>query len=124
MLSNRRIARNRAESFDPPGSIPDRWKTTQEGAKRFLREAQAAGKLESEHVCRVHDVGTLETGSPYMVMEYMEGGGLGVLVREQCRPTPGVVVALLQAFEALAEAHALNIVHRDIRLLKAIDSLI
>jgi eukaryotic-like serine/threonine-protein kinase len=84
--------------------------------KRFLREAQAAVKLRSEHVCKVHDVGTLENGSPYMVMEFMDGMELGDLARERGRLPPGEVVDLvLQACEALAEAHALGIVHRDIK---------
>jgi hypothetical protein len=88
----------------------------QQIVKRFLREAQAAVKLKSEHVCKVHDVGTLENGSPYMVMEFMEGMELGALARERGRLPPGEVVELvLQACEALAEAHALGIVHRDIK---------
>src|SRR4051812_38881895 len=40
--------------------------------ERFLREAKAAAKVKSEHVCRVHDVGRLESGEPYLVMEYLE----------------------------------------------------
>src|SRR5262245_27726359 len=43
---------------------------------RFLREAQAAVKIKSEHVARVSDVGTLDSGAPYMVMEYLEGRDL------------------------------------------------
>jgi eukaryotic-like serine/threonine-protein kinase len=88
----------------------------QQVVKRFLREAQAAVKLKSEHVCKVYDVGTLENGSPYMVMEFMEGMELGDLARERGRLTPGEVVEfVLQACDALAEAHALGIVHRDIK---------
>src|SRR5438046_2570913 len=43
---------------------------------RFAREAQATGRIKSEHVARVVDVGMLETGAPYMVMEYLEGSDL------------------------------------------------
>src|SRR5262249_24362933 len=47
---------------------------TQEGSlERFLREARAAAKLKGEHVTRVHDVGRLENGAPYMVMEHLSG---------------------------------------------------
>ncbi len=81
---------------------------------RFLREAQAAVRLKSEHVARVIDVGTLETGAPYMVLEYLEGTDLAHARRHQL--TPGVVCdLLLQACEALAEAHANGIIHRDIK---------
>src|ERR1700753_4200031 len=44
-----------------------------EASQRFLREARAAVKIQSEHVARVIDVGTLEGGAPYMVMEYLAG---------------------------------------------------
>jgi eukaryotic-like serine/threonine-protein kinase len=44
--------------------------------QRFLREAQAAVRLKSEHVARVLDVGVLESGAPYMVLEYLEGADL------------------------------------------------
>src|SRR5580700_8099517 len=48
-----------------------------EAATRFLREARAAVKIKSEHVARVSDVGKLDTGAPYMVMELLEGSDLG-----------------------------------------------
>ena len=40
---------------------------------RFIREARAAVKIKSQHVARVIDVSQLEDGSPYMVMEYLDG---------------------------------------------------
>ncbi|GAB4514692.1 MAG: hypothetical protein Tsb0020_33220 [Haliangiales bacterium] len=84
--------------------------------ERFRREAQAVVKLKSEHVCRVIDVGTLDSGAPYMVMEFLAGRDLDDLLREHGRFPPGFAVDLiLQACEALAEAHALGIVHRDIK---------
>src|SRR3974390_3214604 len=43
---------------------------------RFLREARAAARLRGEHVARVSDVGTLESGAPYQVIEYLEGSDL------------------------------------------------
>src|SRR5690242_21297267 len=42
-------------------------------AERFKREAWAVARIRGEHVCRVLDVGTLPSGIPYMVMEYLEG---------------------------------------------------
>ncbi len=83
---------------------------------RFLREARAAVKIHSEHVSRVLDVGTLGTGAPYMVMELLDGDDLEqVLARRGPLPVPEVVGYLLQACEAVAEAHSLGIVHRDLK---------
>jgi hypothetical protein len=83
---------------------------------RFAREARAAVKIKSEHVARVTDVGTLENGAPYMVMEYLEGGDLSGWVTERgALPVEQAVDFLLQACEAIAEAHALGIVHRDLK---------
>src|SRR5215510_1350228 len=52
----------------------------QEAQVRFLREAQAAAKLTSDHVVRVFDVGTLDSGVPYMVMELLAGDDLAALL--------------------------------------------
>ena len=83
-------------------------------AERFLREAQAAVQLRSEHVARVLDVGGLEDGKPSMVLEYLDGADLSSFSRSEL--TVGSIVDLiLQACEALCEAHALGIVHRDIK---------
>src|SRR5262245_13658145 len=49
-------------------------------AARFLREAQAASRISSEHVARVLDVGTMDNGAPYMVMEYLDGCDLSQLL--------------------------------------------
>jgi serine/threonine-protein kinase len=83
---------------------------------RFLREAQSAIRLRGEHVARVGDVGVLPGGAPYMVMEYLRGADLSnELARRGTLPPAEVVDYVLQACEALAEAHALGIVHRDIK---------
>src|SRR5689334_10221990 len=83
---------------------------------RFMREAQAAVRLKGEHVARVIDVGTLPWGAPYMVMEYLEGRDLSAVIQQRgVLPAHEAADFLLQACEALAEAHALGIVHRDIK---------
>jgi serine/threonine-protein kinase len=83
---------------------------------RFLVEAKAAARLKSEHVVHVSDVGTLENGVPFMVMEFLEGCDLGdVLAREGPLPMELAVEYILQACEGLAEAHAARIVHRDLK---------
>jgi serine/threonine-protein kinase len=88
----------------------------QEVVGRFLREAQAAVQIRSEHVVRVSDVATLDDGVPYMVMEYLEGTDLKeTLERNGALPVATAVDYVLQACEALAEAHQLGIVHRDLK---------
>ncbi len=84
--------------------------------RRFLREGRAAVKIRNEHVARVMDVDTTADGRPYMVMEYLEGLDFGTLVRRRGPLEVTVAVdSILQAMEALAEAHALGIVHRDLK---------
>jgi serine/threonine-protein kinase len=83
---------------------------------RFLREARAAAKIRSEHVARVFDVGTLEDGAPYLVMEYLDGSDLSETVKNRGPLQTHVAVEyVLQACEAIAEAHAVGIIHRDIK---------
>ena len=90
--------------------------TNQEVVARFAREARAAVRIESEHVARVIDVGALESGAPYMVMEYLVGNDLQHRVAEHgALPIEEAVDYLLQACEAIAEAHAAGIVHRDLK---------
>jgi serine/threonine protein kinase len=83
---------------------------------RFLREARAAARIRSEHVARVTDVGTLETGVPYMVMEFLEGADLSRILREHGPlPIEDAVDYVVQTCEAIADAHALGIIHRDLK---------
>src|SRR5262249_29408438 len=83
---------------------------------RFAREARAASKIQGEHVARVLDVGTLESGAPFMVMEYLEGQDLSQLLESRgLLHVDEAIDYILQACEALAEAHAAGIVHRDLK---------
>jgi serine/threonine-protein kinase len=83
---------------------------------RFTREARAAATIRGEHVARVLDVGTLDGGAPYIVMEYLEGQDLAQVIAER-GPLPAEegVSFVLQACEAIAEAHAAGIIHRDLK---------
>ena len=84
--------------------------------ERFLREARAAGSLRSEHVARVTDFGTLETGAPYIVMEFLEGADLGdMLARVGKLRVHEAAEYVLQACKAMQEAHAQGIIHRDLK---------
>jgi serine/threonine-protein kinase len=87
-----------------------------EAVERFVREARATAKLKSEHAAKVLDVGRLETGAPYMVMEFLEGSDLGRVLQERGPlPVGQAVEWTVQACEAVAEAHAAGIVHRDLK---------
>ena len=87
-----------------------------EAAARFLREARAAGRLNSDHVCRVIDIGRFAGGAPYIVMEYLQGENLASVLRRRgpLRVTDAVDL-VMQAIEGLAEAHAHGIIHRDLK---------
>jgi serine/threonine-protein kinase len=83
---------------------------------RFTREARAAVRIQNDHVARVTDVGTLESGAPYMVMEYLDGTDLEDFTRKSGPLSiEEAIDFLLQACEAIAEAHGLGIVHRDLK---------
>jgi serine/threonine-protein kinase len=84
--------------------------------KRFLREAKAAAQLKNPHVTRVIDVCRLESGAPFIVMEYLDGETLRALIGRGVRlPYQEVALYTLQICEALGDAHAHGIVHRDLK---------
>ena len=87
-----------------------------EALERFRREARAAACISGEATARVMDVGTLDDGSPFLVMECLEGRDLDTLVAGRTRlPIETAVDYAIQACEGLAETHAAGIVHRDLK---------
>jgi len=84
--------------------------------ERFMREARAAAKLRGEHICRVHDVGALPDGAPYMVMELLEGQDLATVLKA-AGPIAEDLLAryMVEVCAAIAEAHAAGIIHRDLK---------
>ncbi len=83
---------------------------------RFLREARATARIESDHVVRVTDVAALPDGTPYMVMEYLEGEDLSQVLEERHQlPIEEATDYVLQACEGLAHAHAAGVIHRDLK---------
>ena len=96
--------------------ILERSNRHQEMATRLIREASAAARLSSPHVTRVLDVGRLDHGDPYVVMELLEGVDLGKYVKARgALPIVEAVTLVLQACEAIVEAHTHGIVHRDLK---------
>lgn len=82
---------------------------------RFLREGRAAANIKSEHVARVFDVARLDSGVPYIVMELLEGTNLAGLVKKGPLPAHIAIEYVLQACEAIAEAHVAGVIHRDLK---------
>jgi serine/threonine-protein kinase len=82
---------------------------------RFPREARAAQQLTSEHAVRVFEVASLPDDTPYMVMELLHGDSLDRLAKRGPMPIADVVSYVIEACDALAEAHRLGIVHRDLK---------
>lgn len=87
-----------------------------EVVERFLREARAGVKIAGENVVRVTDVGRLENGAPFMVMEFLEGTDLDQEIQARGPlPITEVVDLLLQACLGVAEAHRAGVIHRDLK---------
>jgi serine/threonine protein kinase len=85
-------------------------------AERFLVEARAAAKIDSPHVARVLDVGTLDSGAPFIVMERLEGCNLEeLLLLEERLSVKDATDYIVQALQGLRHAHALGVVHRDLK---------
>ena len=83
---------------------------------RFMREAQLAATLRSDNVVDVFDVGVLDDGLPFMVMEYLEGHSLADELKSRTRLPVAVATGyVLQALHAIAEAHDMGVVHRDLK---------
>lgn len=90
--------------------------SNEEMRKRFIREAQAAGALVSEHATRVYASGTLDDGAPYMVMELLTGQDLhDHLLAHGPLGVDDAIDVIKQVGDALGEAHELGLVHRDVK---------
>lgn len=84
--------------------------------ERFFREGRALAALRGNHVARVFDVGVLDGGFPYLVLEQLDGLDLRQLVeRNGPIPWPRAVRYVAEACEGLCEAHQLGIWHRDLK---------
>jgi serine/threonine protein kinase len=95
--------------------LQPRYAGDQSFVDRFTREARLTAKIRSQHVVRVHDVAVDDRIGPYMVMEYLEGEDFDqILLRGPLQPMVAID-CIVQACDALAEAHALGVVHRDLK---------
>ncbi len=83
--------------------------------QRFVQQGLAARRIKSEHALRVLDVGMLTSAAPYLVVEFQDGRNLGEIVAAGPLPVHTSIDWVLQAAEAVAEAHGYGILHRDLR---------
>ena len=87
-----------------------------EVVQRFRREAKVAMDLSDENIVHIHDYDVAEDGSPFIVMEYLQGEDLeGLIEREAPLPLERAVEIARQVGSALAAAHRLEVVHRDLK---------
>jgi len=87
-----------------------------EALERFVREARASVRLRSDHVAKVYDVDVLDSGEPYIVMELLLGKDLSEVRQVRGKlPPEEAVEYVLQACDALVEAHQQGIIHRDLK---------
>jgi serine/threonine-protein kinase len=84
--------------------------------ERFMREVVASERLTGPHVVRTMGSGWLDATAPYLVMEYVDGEPVSKrLSREGPLPVADAVACAICVCDALAEAHAVGIVHRDVK---------
>jgi serine/threonine protein kinase len=109
------VAAGHQLNLDRPVAIKFLRHTLAETARqRFTREAMAVARIQSDHVVRVYDAGE-ENGLPFIVMERLVGNDLAEELSRGPLAPDVAVKYLLEACEALAEAHELGIVHRDLK---------
>lgn len=82
---------------------------------RFKHEARVCGSLRHANIGQVYDIGSLEDGSPYMVMELQEGRSLADIIDETKLPIPAILNLAQQLLSALGAAHHAGVVHRDVK---------
>jgi eukaryotic-like serine/threonine-protein kinase len=84
--------------------------------ERFIQEARISARLKSDHVARVMDVGQLPRGNPFIVMEYLDGRDLGEVLTERGAAPPEVAAGwIVEACDAVHEAHLNGVIHRDLK---------
>jgi serine/threonine-protein kinase len=90
--------------------------TNAEAVQRFEREAQAAGRIGSDHILEVLDLGTLPNNDRFMVMEFLDGEPLSGRIQRKGKIDPRELVGLAkQVLAGLAAAHSAGIIHRDLK---------
>ena len=83
---------------------------------RFGRELAAITRLNHRHIVRASDHGTLDDGRPFLVLEFIEGPSLRDVIHQRRALAPAEMLAIIEPLcDALATAHAVGLVHRDVK---------
>src|SRR6184192_1137979 len=93
--------------------LPERLVADEQARKRLVREARAAAKLDHPNICSIYEVSE-DGGRSFIVMQHIEGETLDIRMKRQPFDLPESLSIAMQVAEALAEAHAHGIIHRDI----------
>jgi serine/threonine-protein kinase len=109
LAEDAKLHRRVAFKLLPPATISD-----QQAKKRLLREARAAATLDHPNICTVYEVGEAE-GHSFIAMQYIEGATLAEEIKKGALAWRDALDVAMQIADALAEAHAHNIIHRDIK---------
>jgi serine/threonine protein kinase len=84
--------------------------------ERFKREAKISSQIKNPHIVDITDFGQTDNGDLYLVMEYLEGQDLGHLLEQRKFITaPEALHIMQQSAQALAAAHRVGVVHRDLK---------
>ncbi len=96
--------------------LQDRHAKDRAAVERLKHEARVAGTLGHPNICAIYDMGRLDDGNPYIVMERLHGETLAQRIkRKGALPVPDVIDVMLQVLSALVAAHRKGIVHRDLK---------
>jgi serine/threonine protein kinase len=91
-------------------------KVDEKASQRFSREAKAVSRLNHPNIVRVYDVGVTERGSPFMIMDLVEGTTLADVLKKVVQmPVKRAVRIFIQICDAMAHAHDQNVLHRDLK---------
>jgi dienelactone hydrolase/predicted Ser/Thr protein kinase len=94
--------------------LPQEMRSDPVARERFLREAKSAATLDHPHICVVHEANEV-AGSPFIVMEYVEGESLKARLEQGTLPLKQTLQLAAEIAEALQEAHSKHIIHRDLK---------
>jgi len=94
--------------------LPERLATDRDSLSRFTQEARSASALNHPNIVTIHEVGT-DKGTPFIVMEYVEGRDLRSLINEGPQPNRRAADIAAQIADGLAAAHERGIIHRDLK---------